>query len=74
MYKVFHWSFEESASGYGLDLKTYRRHGGYPARGSSPKILPLCAALYSMTLDADLRDEHFERSFEKLKLAVLQPS
>ncbi len=34
------------------------------ARSSSPKILPLCPALYSVTLDADLNAENYGRAFE----------
>ena len=34
------------------------------ARASSPKILPLCPALYSVTLDADFSSENLGRAFE----------
>ncbi len=34
------------------------------SRSSSPKILPLCPALYSNTLDADLNSEQRGRAFE----------
>ncbi|MBF0208995.1 MAG: ATP-binding protein [Oligoflexia bacterium] len=34
------------------------------SKSSSPKILPLCPALYSVTLDADLNTEESGRAFE----------
>lgn len=34
------------------------------SRSSSPKILPLCPALYSITLDADYNSDNFGRAFE----------
>ncbi|MEN0059765.1 MAG: DUF4143 domain-containing protein, partial [Bdellovibrio sp.] len=34
------------------------------SRSSSPKILPLCPALYSLTIDADYNAENYGRAFE----------
>ncbi len=34
------------------------------SRSSSPKILPLCPALYSLTLDADYSPDNYGRAFE----------
>lgn len=40
------------------------------SRGSSPKILPLCPALYSQTIDADYDSDNLGRAFE-LTVGVL---
>ncbi len=40
-------------------------------RSSSPKILPMCPALYSINLDADLNQEELGRSFESIVGAAL---
>lgn len=34
------------------------------SKSSSPKIVPLCPALYSLSLDADYKSENFGRAFE----------
>lgn len=38
---------------------------------SSPKILPLCPSLYSVTLDADYNEDNYGRAFELLVGSIL---
>lgn len=41
------------------------------SRSSSPKILPLCPALYSITIDADYHPDNYGRAFETAVGALL---
>ncbi|MCB0309463.1 MAG: ATP-binding protein [Bdellovibrionales bacterium] len=44
---------------------------GFSSKGSSPKLLPLCPALYSVNRDGHLSDEEKGRSFELMIGALL---
>jgi predicted AAA+ superfamily ATPase len=47
-------------------IKSLHKYSGkeIKRRASSPKIIPLCPALYSVTKDADYSDEDFGHAFE----------